>query len=268
VALENARLYAEQRRAFDELKAAQERLIQNERMAVVGTFASGLAHEVRNPLNSMGLQLSLLERRIGHVESPLAGEMQNLTAIIRREIQRLDALVGDFLLFSRTNRMHFRSTSLDALLDEIVRLLRPEGRASGVTLRRHRAEDELPRLPMDAEKIKQVFINLIRNAIEAMPDGGHVLVESHAADGWAEVLVSDDGPGLPQGLDVFQLFVSTKQGGTGLGLSIAQQIVLDHAGEISAESAPGEGALFRVRLPLTLEEADQVEAQAAKGLGT
>jgi two-component system sensor histidine kinase HydH len=206
VALENAHLYAEQRRAFEELKAAQERLIQNERMAVVGTFASGLAHEVRNPLNSMGLQLSLLERRIAGVDSPVAGEMQNLTGIIRKEIQRLDALVGDFLLFSRTNRMHFRSTSLDALIEEIVRLLRPEGRASGVTLRRHRPPDGLPKLPMDAEKMKQVFINLIRNAIEAMPDGGHVTVES---------------------------------------------------------STPGEGATFRVLLPLALESAETAEVLAA-----
>ncbi len=250
VAIENARLYEEQRRAYEELKAAQERLIQNERMAVVGTFASGLAHEVRNPLNSMALQLSLLERRVGGVEGPLAEQMQSLTGIIRKEIQRLDALVGDFLLFSRTNRLHFRPTGVDTLLDEIVRLLRPEGRASGVTLRRARGEGALPKVPMDAEKMKQVFINLIRNAIEAMPDGGHVVVEGHVTDGQVLVSVSDDGPGLPPGLDVFQLFVSTKPGGTGLGLSIVQQIVLDHGGTIDVTSAPGQGAKFVVSLPL------------------
>ena len=256
VAIENARLYEAQRRAFEELKAAPERLIQNERMAVVGTFASGLAHEVRNPLNSMALQLSLLERRIGNLDaaSGVAEQMQSLTGIIRKEILRLDALVGDFLLFSRTNRLHFRPTDLEALLDEIVRLLRPEGRASGVTLRRKRREQPLPRLPMDSEKMKQVFINLIRNAIEAMPDGGLVVIESACVDGQACVVVRDNGPGLPEGLDVFQLFVSTKQGGTGLGLSIAQQIVLDHGGEIDATSPPAGGATFRVCLPVPAEE--------------
>jgi GAF domain-containing protein len=108
VAIENARLYEDLRQAYNELKDAQQRLIQNERMAVVGTFASGLAHEVRNPLNSMGLQLALLERRVAGVEGPVAGQIRELTSIIRKEIQRLDALVGDFLMFSRTNRMHFQ----------------------------------------------------------------------------------------------------------------------------------------------------------------
>jgi signal transduction histidine kinase len=260
VAIENARLYEDLRQAYNELKDAQERIIQNERMAVVGTFASGLAHEVRNPLNSMGLQLSLLERRIGSVDAAVAGQMQELTGIIRKEIQRLDALVGDFLLFSRTNRLHFHPTSLDVLLDEIVRLLRPEGRASGVTLRRLRPEQPLPKLPMDEEKMKQVFINLLRNAIEALSDGGVIVVESRQADRRVEVVVSDNGPGLPEGMDVFQLFVSTKPGGTGLGLSIAQQIVLDHGGEIATSRTPGGGATFSVTLPLDVDHAAAAQA--------
>jgi signal transduction histidine kinase len=166
--------------------------------------------------------------------------------------------VGDFLLFSRANRLHFRPTSLEALLDEIVRLLRPEGRASGVTLRRQRSEPLLPKLPMDAEKMKQVFINLLRNAIEALPDGGLVVIESFREGDHACVVVKDNGPGLPEGLDVFQLFVSTKPGGTGLGLSIVQQIVLDHGGEIRATSVPGHGAKFTVCLPLPA--GDEAEA--------
>ena len=253
VAIENARLYEDLRQAYNELKDAQERIIQNERMAVVGTFASGLAHEVRNPLNSMGLQLALLERRMANLDGAVAGPIQGVTGIIRKEIQRLDALVGDFLLFSRTNRLHFRPTSLDVLLDEIVRLLRPEGRASNVTLRRERPERPLPKLPMDAEKMKQVFINLLRNAVEALPDGGMVVIESRQVDEHVEAVVRDNGPGLPEGLDVFQLFVSTKPGGTGLGLSIAQQIVLDHGGEITAARAPGGGAAFTVTLPLAAD---------------
>jgi signal transduction histidine kinase len=138
------------------------------------------------------------------------------------------------------------------LLDEIVRLLRPEARASGITFRRLRPDMPLPRLPMDAEKMKQVFINLFRNAIEAMPDGGQVTVESREELGQACLTVRDNGPGLPADIDIYQLFVSTKQGGTGLGLSIAQQIVLDHGGTIAAESPEGGGAVFTVRLPLAL----------------
>ena len=136
--VENARLYEDARRAYDELKDAQQRLLQNERMALLGTFASGLAHEVRNPLNSIALQLSLLERRIAGAEPRLREQLAELAGVIREEIRRLDALVGDFLLFSRTSRIQLQPTDLDALVDEVTRLLRPEARGAGVTLRRKR----------------------------------------------------------------------------------------------------------------------------------
>ncbi|HET7295062.1 MAG TPA: GAF domain-containing protein [Vicinamibacteria bacterium] len=250
VAIENARLYEESRKAYEGLKEAQQRLLQNERMALLGTFASGLAHEVRNPLNSIALQLSLLERRIAGVDSKLMDQLEELVGVIREEIRRLDALVGDFLYFSKTSRIQFQDGDLDALMDEVTRLLRPEARGAGVTLRRQRTGGAVPRLRMDAEKIKQVVINLVRNAIEAMPDGGLVALESGARDGRALVVVRDNGPGLPDGIDVFQLFVTTKPKGTGLGLSIAQQIVLAHGGEIGASSEPGKGTTFTIALPL------------------
>ena len=250
VAIENARLYEEARRAYDHLKDAQQRLLQNERMALLGTFASGLAHEVRNPLNSIALQLSLLERRIAGVEPRLMQQLAELVGVIREEIRRLDALVGDFLFFSRTSRIQLQQIDLDALVDEVTRLLRPEARSAGVTLRRQRTGPAIPSLRADPEKLKQVVINLVRNAIEAMPDGGAVVLESELRGGRAVVAVRDNGPGLPERVDIFQLFVTTKPKGTGLGLSIAQQIVLAHGGEITAASEPGKGASFEVALPL------------------
>jgi signal transduction histidine kinase len=254
VALENARLYDKARRAYRELNEAQARIIQSEKMAVVGTFASGLAHEVRNPLNSIALQLSIVERRVAPLPAGLAGEIKELVAVIREEVKRLDNLVGDFLQFSRSNRVQYRPTALDALVDEVARLLRPEARAAGVTLRRQRIGGAIPDLRVDPEKIKQVAINLLQNAIEAMPGGGVVTVESGLVDGRALLVVRDSGPGLPEGLDVFQLFVTTKARGTGLGLSIAQQIVLEHGGEIAAASEPGKGATFTVSLPVERPE--------------
>jgi signal transduction histidine kinase len=252
IALENARLYDDGRKAYEDLQAAQTRIIQSEKMAVMGTFASGLAHEVRNPLNSMGLQLSLLERRIA---PEAARGTREIIGIVRGEIDRLDALVNDFLLLARTSRMSFRRADLCALAADVVGLLAPEAEAAGVGLElRHRGE-ALPEILMDAEKMKQVVINLVRNAIEAMPDGGSVVVATHVRGDRACLRVTDTGPGLPEDLDVFQLFVSTKPGGTGLGLSIAQQIVLDHGGDIQKESRPGRGTEFTVCLPLTPPQA-------------
>jgi len=250
VALENARLYEKARRAYRELNEAQARIIQSEKMAVVGTFASGLAHEVRNPLNSIALQLSILERRVAPLPASVAGEIKELVGVIREEVKRLDNLVGDFLQFSRSNRVQYRPASLDALVDEVTRLLRPEARVAGVSVRRHRMGEPIPDLRVDPEKVKQVVINLLQNAIEAMPGGGVVTVESGLVDGRAVLVVRDTGPGLPEGLDVFQLFVTTKAQGTGLGLSIAQQIVLEHGGEIAAASEAGKGATFTVSLPV------------------
>lgn len=250
VAIENARLYEDTKRAYQELRDAQARIIQTEKMAVLGTFASGLAHEVRNPLNSIALQLSLLERRAASLEGAVAAQIRDLIDIIREEVKRLDSLVSDFLLFSRTKRVHHQPVALDALLDEVVRLLRPEAKATGVALKRERCGEPAPKLRLDAERLKQVVINLVRNSIEAMPEGGNVVVEDGLLDGDACLRVRDDGPGLPEGIDVFQLFVTTKPKGTGLGLSIAQQIVAEHGGDIAVTSEPGQGAAFTVRLPL------------------
>jgi signal transduction histidine kinase len=262
IALDNAWLYDEARKAYQELKDAQQRILRTEKMAVLGTFASGLAHEVRNPLNSIGLQLSLLERRIGRVEAVLGREMTDLVGIIHEEVQRLDRLVGDFLLFSRTDHLQYRPADLAGIADEVVQLLEPEASGLGVTVRRAAIGEAVPLLQMDAEKMKQVVINLVRNAFEAMPDGGEVFVDSGVVNGQARLVVRDTGPGLPEGLDVFQLFVTTKPKGTGLGLSIVQQIVLQHGGEIVVQSDAGKGAAFTVCLPVPAAKEQKGEVRA------
>ena len=261
IGLDNARLYEDARRAYQELKDAQQRILSAEKMAMLGTFASGLAHEVRNPLNSIGLQLSLLERRIGRVEAGVAREMSELVRIIHEEVQRLNGLVGDFLLFARADRLQHRPGDLGALADEVVQLLEPEAKALGVAVRRSRTGRKVPRLRMDAEKMKQVVINLLQNAFEAMPQGGEVRVETGVVDGRARLVVRDTGPGLPEGIDVFQVFVTTKPKGTGLGLSIVQQIVVQHGGEIAAASEAGRGATFTVWLPLSEDAGEKGEVR-------
>jgi signal transduction histidine kinase len=250
LALDNAHLFAESRRAYVELKEAQQRIRLGEKMAVLGTFASGLAHEVRNPLNSIALQLSLLERRIARLDSGVGQEMRAMADTIREEIQRLDGLVGDFLLFSRTDRMQEQLASLDSVVDEVLQLMTPEAAGNGISLTRAGLGPPVPSFRMDAEKMKQVVINLVRNAVEAMPAGGSVTVETGVVNGQARLVVRDTGPGLPEGVDIFQLFVTTKARGTGLGLSIVQQIVLQHGGEISVQSQPGQGTAFAISLPM------------------
>ena len=255
-------LAVERARHFQELREAQERSLRSEKMAVLGTFASGLAHEVRNPLNSIALQLSILDRRIGRCEPTLGREMADLSGVIREEVKRLDGLVGDFLLFARADRIQHQSADLEQLIDEVVQLLRPEALAAGVAIHRQRGGEPIPPARMDGEKMKQVVMNLVRNAVEAMPEGGTVTLESGLVDGRARLIVRDTGPGLPAGVDIFQLFVTTKPKGTGLGLSIVQQIVLQHGGDVVAASEPGQGARFTVTLPIPPASEAQTEARS------
>jgi signal transduction histidine kinase len=255
VALENARLYEEARQAYEELKKAQARIIQTEKMAVLGTFASGLAHEVRNPLNSIALQLSLMERRTASLEAAVASQVRDRVTIIREEVRRLDRLVSDFLMFSGQKRLHDHPVDLSRLLDDVIQLLQPEARSAQVVLRHESGAPAPPPLLADGERLKQVVINLVRNAIEAMPEGGEVVVADSVDDGRAVLSVRDNGPGLAEGIDVFELFVTTKPKGTGLGLPIAQQIVAEHGGDLTVESAPGRGAVFSVSLPLSAPSA-------------
>ena len=261
LAVERARHLHAERLRNQELKDAQARIIHNEKMAVLGTFASGLAHEVRNPLNSISLQLSVLERRIARCEATLSGQMAEVVDVIRDEIRRLEVLVEDFLLFSRTDRIQYRPAQLEDIVREVMHLMAPEADASAV-IARHEADGPIPRMRMDAEKMKQVVINLVRNAIEAMPGGGTVEVRTGMAGGRAQLVVTDDGPGLPTDVDVFQLFVTTKPKGTGLGLSIVQQIVLQHGGEIASGRGPGGGARFTIALPVVPAE-DAAAAEEA-----
>jgi signal transduction histidine kinase len=221
-------------------------------MALLGTFAAGLAHEIRNPLNSIALQLSVIERRNARLETDMG--IRELISIIREEVSRLDALAGDFLQFSRADRVQQGLADLDTVIEHVIRLLEPQSVDCGVSLS-YEKPDTLPPLPIDGEKMKQVLINLVRNAIEAMPEGGKVVVRVELHGEFAELSVEDNGPGLPEGIDIFQLFVTTKPGGTGLGLSIARQIVAQHGGVITAHPGATGGARFSITLPLAPKEA-------------
>jgi signal transduction histidine kinase len=245
------KLHEQAMNAYRELHAAQERMIESEKMALLGTFAAGLAHEIRNPLNSIALQLSVIERRNAKRESDPA--IVELVDIIREEVSRLDALAGDFLQFSRADRVQQGVAELGGVVDSVIRLLEPQSAEGGVRLTAD-VEPGLPALPIDVEKMKQVLINLVRNGIEALEKGGDVKVIVRQGQGHVLLSVEDNGPGLPEGIDIFQLFVTTKPGGTGLGLSIARQIVAQHGGVISAGPAALGGARFDITLPLVPEE--------------
>lgn len=231
------------------------RVLRAERLAAVGTMAAGLAHEVRNPLNSASLQLTVLERRLERGEG--ADSIKPIAQVIKSEIDRLDRLVHDFLAFAKPSPLSPRPVDVPALLNAVVDLIRPELDAVRISVTVEVAMptgSSLPTAAGDPERLRQVLLNLTRNALEAMQESGsHLtlrarLASDASAGQMVEIDVEDDGPGFAEHLPVFDAFFTTKDQGTGLGLSLVHRIVSDHGGSIRVESRPGR-TCFSIALP-------------------
>jgi signal transduction histidine kinase len=249
LSIENARLYREAKEALFRLQQAQYGMMRAERMAAVGTLAASLAHEVRNPLNSINLQLVLLARRVGRLEGDRREEIGGIIDGARREIARLDGLVEEFLSLSTIDRLTLEATHPNEVTREVLGLMAPGARLRGIEVAEE-LDPDLPLLRLDREKIKQVLINLVRNAIEAMPEPGRLTVASRQVDRTVVITVADTGIGIDPGLDVFDFFTTTKRGGTGLGLPIARRIVEGHGGSLTYRSTPGRGTVFQMTLKM------------------
>jgi len=222
------------------------RLLRSERLAAVGTMAAGLAHEVRNPLNSAALQLTVLERRLDRSDDPT--NALPIAHIIKSEIDRLDRLVREFLAFARPHPLEPKPVNVGELLAGVAGLIAPEAEAAKIAITVEAAQGTPPALG-DGERLRQVLLNLTRNALEAMAEhGGRLRLAARAAGAGIEIDVEDDGPGFGEDLPVFDAFFTTKSHGTGLGLAIVHRIVADHGGTISVESRPGR-TCFTLGLP-------------------
>ncbi len=231
-----------------EARGAEQQAQRAGRLAAAGTLATGLAHEIRNPLNSASLNVQLLERSLRPVGgvSPVAREALD---VLREELERIARLVSDFLVFARPRPLSLAQLELGEAVQCVAEALGPEAEALGVELVYERPARPLP-APADEEGLRQVVGHLVRNALEAASGAGRarVTLRVRGAGHFAEIDVEDTGPGLPPGGPVFDAFYTTKPGGTGLGLALVHRLVDEHGGAVSVQSAPGR-TLFTVRLP-------------------
>lgn len=240
----------------DEVELA-ERTRRAERLAAVGTLAAGLAHEIRNPLNGAHLHLTLVERALSR-GGPLHAEDLESLGVVGVEIRRLGDLVNDFLQFARPQRFELVPTALEDVARRAVGLVVPDAARRGASIELDVASPDLVVMG-DAQRLEQVLLNLLRNAIEAH-DGpsGHVVLRLYRTPASVVAEVEDDGPGLPDPqAPIFDAFFTTKASGTGLGLSIAHRIADDHGGALTVQSAPGK-TVFRLTLrrpPAPMNEA-------------
>lgn len=248
VGVEDEARYAAFIRDISETVRLRERLVERERLVAIGTTSAKFAHEVGNPLNSMLMNLQLIQRRIAK-RVPVE-QLGPLVERVDAEVRRLTSLLVEFRSMSRRQPFELRRVDPRALLQEFAEAHRAACESRGVRLELA-CEPELPAIQLDVEKLTQVLLNLVKNAIEAMGDAGGVLgLRAHEDGEHVVIEVSDTGPGIPAGVDVFEPFLTTKPEGTGLGLPVARQIVAGHGGELGYESSPGRGTTFSVRLPI------------------
>jgi PAS domain S-box-containing protein len=232
-------------------REAERKAMVSEKLAAVGTLAAGLAHEIRNPLNAAGLQLSLLARRVGKLSEGDRRSLGESLDLVRTELSRLDSLLGDFLAFARPRDYARQVVDLTGLVQRLVMLEQEAVHQSGRELAV--AIEAGVSVRGEPDPLQQVLLNLIRNALEAARS--RVSLRLFTRDGSAVIEIRDDGPGVPADVlgHLFEPFFTTKSRGTGLGLAIVHAIVSGHGGDVTLGNEGG-GALARVTLPLASGE--------------
>ena len=244
IGIENAQLY-------ENMKNTKKIMLRADRLASLGTLAAGLAHEIRNPLVAIKTFTQLLPERFDDEEF-----RNYFSTVAAGEIDRISTLVTELLEFSRPSGPFFQQENLNDILDKMITLIKTEAKQKELTIEATLADD-LPTVTVDKEQMKQVFINILLNAIQATPEKGTILVatrkivKSNGGPGFVQVEISDTGIGIPEEeLDkIFTPFFTTRAKGSGLGLAISHQIIQEHEGTIDVKSVDKKGTTFIINLP-------------------
>ncbi len=236
--------------AAESLLAADERQRLVAQFAEIAALAGGLAHEIKNPISTISLNLELLAEDVSAGESPRDRRMLKKILALQQECRRLDAILEDFLKFARVGELELSDGDLNQVVREFLEFFQPEAAANGVEISPHLAPD-LPAVRLDSALFRQVLLNLALNAQQAMPRGGIIEMQTRFRDGRVELDIIDNGCGMDEQTlsRIFDAFFSTKTTGSGLGLATVKRIVEAHGGRVTVESAPSRGTRFTLSLP-------------------
>lgn len=219
----------------------------------LATLAGGLAHEIRNPLSTIGMNLELLAEELEGDDSQRSRRMMRRITSLQGECRNLEEILNAFLQFARAGELHLEAGNLNEIVTDYVEFLEPQARSMEVELRPH-LDSDLPVVRVDRALMRQALVNLCRNAIEAMPEGGSIDLLTRTRGESVVLEVIDTGKGMDEKTrgQMFQAFFSTRSGGSGLGLPTVRRIVEAHLGTIKCDSEPGKGTRFTITLPVSV----------------
>lgn len=219
--------------------------------AEIATLAGGLAHEIRNPLSTIGMNLELMAEELTPDDSPRDRRMNQKIATVQRECRHLEEILSAFLEFARVGEIEGSHEDLNDVVRDFIEFYQPQADEHGIEISPHLATN-LPRVTIDRALFRQVLMNLVLNAQQAMPQGGLLELQTSERDRSVQLELIDTGVGMNEGtrLKMFQTFFSTRSGGSGLGLPTVRKIVEAHDGTIACDSEPGRGTRFTISLPV------------------
>lgn len=226
-------------------------VLETERLNSVKLLAAGVAHEIGNPLNALNIHLQLLDRELGKSNADDKASLKDLVTIARNEVSRLDLIITQFLRAIRPSKPKLVLSKLDTLVKETLNLIGPEVQNRNIEIEL-KCPDAVPRVRLDRNQMKQALFNVVRNAYQAMPDGGRLIVAISVSDRHVTISFTDTGVGIdPENMGrIFDPYFTTKNEGSGLGLMVVQRIVQEHGGQIEVASKQKSGTSFSIILPL------------------
>jgi two-component system, sporulation sensor kinase E len=238
-----------------EKRRKEAQLRRAESLASLTTLAAGVAHEIKNPLGSLSIHIQLIRKALQGKEAVEVSFLERHLGVVDEEIDRLNKIVVDFLFAVRPMDVQLRESDPGALVKGIAEFIGPEAERAGVMVELDLDED-LPRVALDDRLMKQAVLNLVKNALAAMPGGGKLRLAAEKADDEVRISVEDSGVGISEEdlPKIFEPYFTTKENGTGLGLTITFKIVREHDGEITVASRPGQGSTFVINLPIPQKE--------------
>jgi two-component system, NtrC family, sensor kinase len=253
VATENARLYGELADFARELERSQAQLVQAEKLAATGRLAASIAHEINNPLQAIHNCLYLARK-----QTLTADKKLHYLNLAQEETERLITLVQRTLEFYRPSKGQSTATDVNHLIENVLALSNKQLEHGRIQVRAQ-LQPDLPPILGVPDQLTQVLLNLVINAIEAMPEGGELNLGTTIDAGWLRIGVRDTGPGISpdKAAKIFEPFYTTKANGTGLGLAVSYGIIRRHGGRIEVEGAPGRGTTFTIVLPLDRQTVDE-----------